>query len=245
MIHDVIPHEGDHGVNRVDFMNWVVCKLSNEIIICNKKYKQNLCERYSVDDNRVKTINLWERFPSFSSSIRTRRILFFGRLNPYKGVDNLLEIVKICSDLQFIIVGKTDPQISEIIKELSKHDNIKINSKYIPDEIIPEIFSNADWVILPYNTATQSGVILEAYKNSKPVIAFNVGAISEQIEDGLSGYLVPAKDVSEFVTVLRKAMAINDDEYLKFCENAYSYGFRKFSASIVSIEFEDLLLGNE
>jgi len=242
MIHDVIPHEGDRGAKLVDLMNRVVCILSDEIAICNKKYIKSLCERYSVAEEKVKNINLWERFPNYAKPKRTRNALFFGRLNPYKGADNLLEIVKRCPEIQFDIVGKPDPQVLKTIEELKRQKNVHIDSQYITDDSIPNVFGNADWIILPYNSATQSGVVVESYKNSRPVISFNVGALSEQIEDGVSGYLVKPKDISMFVDVLRNAMLLKDDDYFRFCENAYYYGASKYSASKLATEFLDLIL---
>ena len=55
-----------------------------------------------------------------------------------------------------------------------------------------EAFVNCDWVIVPYNSASQSGIIIDAYKYSRPVIAFAVGAIPEQVDANKSGYLVTA-----------------------------------------------------
>lgn len=55
-----------------------------------------------------------------------------------------------------------------------------------------DYFHGSDWSILPYTSATQSGVIVDSYRLSRPVIAFNVGAISEQIEGGVTGFLIEA-----------------------------------------------------
>lgn len=63
---------------------------------------------------------------------------------------------------------------------------------YVSDEEMKNYFVNCDWVILPYNSASQSGVIIDAYKYSRPVISFEVGAIVEQIIDGKSGCICVA-----------------------------------------------------
>ena len=63
MIHDVIPHGGDRTAKQVDLMNKAVGRLADKIFICNIKYKDALCKRYSVDPNKVVSMNLWERFP--------------------------------------------------------------------------------------------------------------------------------------------------------------------------------------
>ena len=230
MIHDVIPHKGDKGEKLVDLMNRTVIKLANEIIICNKKYKESLCERYSANPNKVRCIELWERFPAYKETRRKGHMLFFGRLNPYKGADNLLEIVKQCPGIQFDVVGKADSQVLNIINELKQYPNVTVNEGYIADDEIVNVFDACDWCILPYNSATQSGVVVEAYKNSKPVICFDVGAISEQVQNGATGFLIASGDVKAFANKINEVSKISDDDFIAYCKRGYEYGYQQFSA---------------
>lgn len=230
MIHDVIPHGGDKGVRQVILMNKTVCRMADKIIICNQKYKDSLCQKYRVSLRKVKCIELWERFPDYRQPVRTGHMLFFGRLNPYKGADKLLEIVKQCKNIEFDVVGKVDPQVTDIITELKGFSNVRISEGYISDSEIEEVFEKAEWVILPYNSATQSGVVVEAYKNSKPVISFDVGAISEQIQDGKTGYLIGKGNTEAFSSKLKQVADYNDIQYASFCREAYLYGYNQFSA---------------
>lgn len=231
VIHEVIPHEGDKQVKMVDLMNKAVVKLSDNIVLRNKKYVADLVERYNVDSKRVHYLELWRRFPAFTKPRFSKRVLFFGRINPYKGADNLLEIARLCPEIQFDVVGRVDPQMQEIVKQLKMLPNVVVKSGYVSDEDMKDAFVNADWAIVPYNSASQSGVIIDAYKYSRPVIAFDVGAISEQVEDGKSGYLVKAGDNQKFAERLKKEFAMNKSQYIAMGLYAYGYGSKKYAAA--------------
>lgn len=242
MIHDVIPHGGDKTAKQVDLMNKVVCKLADKILICNNKYKKDLCQKYKISSNRVVSVGLWERYPPYRTTNNVGIMLFFGRLNPYKGADNLLKIVKKSPESRFEIVGKADSQVAEIIEELKTLPNVSVDERYIADSEIADIFYNCGWVVLPYNSATQSGVVVEAYKHSKPVISFDVGAISEQVEDGKTGYLIKHGDIDGFVKKISEVNNITNDNYESFCKDAYQYGFNKFSPQKVANKIIELCI---
>ena len=151
-------------------------------------------------------------------------------MNPYKGVDNLLEIAKKCPEIQFDVVGRVDPQVQELVDELKKLPNVMMNNGYVTDKEMAKAFIKADWIVLPYNSATQYGVVIDGYRYGRPCIAFNVGAIAEQVCEGVSGYLIPEGNNVAFADKLREAVCISEGEYKKMSQNAYEYGVKKYSA---------------
>lgn len=231
VIHEVIPHEGDRQVKMVDLMNKVVCKLADIIVLRNKKYINEMLKRYRVKAKKIKYMELWRRYPSYTEAKHSGRILFFGRLNPYKGADKLLEIVRQCSEYNFDVVGRVDPQMQYIANELAKQPNVNLHDYYVSDKEMKNYFVNCDWVILPYNSASQSGVIIDAYKYSRPVISFEVGAIVEQIIDGKSGYLIEPGNVLQFVEKLHTVMNFSEEKYNEMSKYAYDYGCKKYSVA--------------
>ena len=118
-----------------------------------------------------------------------------------------------------------------------------MNNNYVTDTEMREAFVNCDWVIVPYNSASQSGIIIDAYKYSRPVIAFAVGAIPEQVDDGKSGYLVEAGDNKKFAYKLKKAMKLGNAEYDSMGQYAYQYGCKKYATSGAVERFVTLLNG--
>lgn len=235
VIHEVIPHEGDSQVKMVDLMNKAVVKFADTIVLRNKTYIQDMIDRYGISAERVKYLELWRRYPAYTTPVHNGRALFFGRINPYKGADNLLEIVRLCPDIQFDVIGRVDPQMQKVVEQLAKEKNVKLNNDYVTDEEMREAFINCDWAIVPYNSASQSGIIIDAYKYSRPVIAFAVGAIPEQVDDGKSGYLVVAGDNQKFAAKLREAKKMSTEQYDAMSRNAYQYGSKKY-ATIGAVE---------
>lgn len=230
VIHEVIPHEGDRQVNMVDRMNRAVCRFADHIVLHNQMYCEELSKRYGLRPERVHYLALWRKYPAFTPPVHTGRVLFFGRMNPYKGIDNLLKIVRLCPELAFDVIGRVDPQVKGLVDQLQKEPNVHLCTGYVTDQEMEQAFIHADWVIVPYNSASQSGIIIDAYKYSRPVIAFDVGAISEQVSDGESGYLIRPGDHSQFAAVLRQATEMPREAYDAMCRRAYQYGNEKYSA---------------
>ena len=133
VIHEVIPHEGDSQVKMVDLMNKAVVKFADTIVLRNKTYIQDMIDRYGISAERVKYLELWRRYPVYTAPVHNGRALFFGRINPYKGADNLLEIVRLCPDIQFDVIGRVDPQMQEVVNQLAKEKNVKLNNDYVDD----------------------------------------------------------------------------------------------------------------
>ena len=241
VIHEVIPHEGDSQVKMVNLMNKAVVKFADTIVLRNKTYIQDMIDRYGISADRVKYLELWRRYPAYTTPVHSGRVLFFGRINPYKGADNLLEIVRLCPNIQFDVVGRVDSQMQGIVDQLAKEKNVKLNNDYVTDAEMREAFVNCDWVIVPYNSASQSGIIIDAYKYSRPVIAFAVGAIPEQVDANKSGYLVTAGDNKKFADKLKDAAKLSLDEYDMMSQYAYQYGCKKYATSGAVERFVELL----
>ena len=241
MIHDLIPHEGDKQAKLVNLMNKTVCKLANYIVLANRKYVPKVTEIYGVDPHRVRFVDMWRRFPQYTEPRFSKRVLFFGRMNPYKGVDNLLEIVKQCPEVKFDVVGRVDPQVQSIVDQLKAYSNVRMKNGYVTDNEMKEAFINADWIILPYNSATQSGVIIDGYRYGRPCIAYNVGAIIEQVKDGETGYLIEPGNIEEFVKKLKEAVQMDKKSYKRLSRFSYDFGINKYASDGAVDRFIDLI----
>ena len=127
-------------------------------------------------------------------------LLFFGFVRPYKGLDLLIRAIPEISrrlDVALLIVGefwRGKRRFERMLGDLGVQSRVTIIDRYVPDEQVWEYFEAADLVVLPYREATQSGVIQIAFGFGKPVLTTDVGGLSEVVEDGKTGYVVPAND---------------------------------------------------
>ena len=124
-----------------------------------------------------------------------KNILFFGLIRKYKGLDILLEAFgKLSDEYQLIIAGEPygsfDPY-QQIIDRLPGKDRIVKVLKYIKDSEVSDYFSAADLAVLPYRSATQSGISSVSYHFEIPMIVTNVGGLKETIGDRGTGLVVP------------------------------------------------------
>ena len=132
-----------------------------------------------------------------------RYMLFFGLIRDYKGLDMLLEAwSKLKTEgktegRRLIVAGEfyTDKKpYTELIDRLGLADDVILHDWFVPDDEVPAYFSIAAALVLPYRTATQSGVTQIAYNFDVPMIATNVGGLGEIVLDGQTG-IVCSPDV--------------------------------------------------
>lgn len=125
-----------------------------------------------------------------------KTLLFFGLIRDYKGLDLLIEAMNYVDDsYQLIIAGEcygNFDKYGELIGKSKNRDNIIVFEQYIPDEMVSTLFSAADVLVLPYRSATQSGVVALAYQLETPMIATDVGALGSTVRTSETGIVVPS-----------------------------------------------------
>ncbi len=127
-------------------------------------------------------------------------ILFFGFVRPYKGLEYLLEAIPTITqdvDVQLLIVGEFwegEEKYRTHIERLGIGKKIRIVNRYVPNEEVGAYFAAADLVVLPYTSATGSGIVQAAFGCHKPVVSTNVGCLPEMIDHEKTGYVIPAEN---------------------------------------------------
>lgn len=136
-----------------------------------------------------------------------KSILFFGLIREYKGLDILIEAFsKLDSSYQLIIAGEpygSFEKYRKLIDESPLKDNIYLTTHYIPDSRVGIYFSAADVCVLPYRSATQSGVSSVAYHFEVPMITTAAGGLKETIGDRGTGMIVDRPDPDAVASAIR------------------------------------------
>jgi glycosyltransferase involved in cell wall biosynthesis len=124
------------------------------------------------------------------------RLLFFGFVRPYKGLADALDALVLLSEQgarpRLSVVGEfwadVDPW-HQRIAELGLDDQVELRPGYVPDAAVSGLFADHHAVLLPYRSASQSGIVPIAMAAGRPVIATAVGGIVEAVTDGVNGTL--------------------------------------------------------
>jgi glycosyltransferase involved in cell wall biosynthesis len=126
-------------------------------------------------------------------------------------IDAMKEVKKSLR-VKLLVVGEfydDEEQYRWHISDAQVRDVIDVVSDYVPNEKVGEYFSAADAVILPYLSATQSGIAQIAYNFDKPVVATDVGGLAEVVIDGVSGLIVPRNDPQKLAAAIKKFYSEN------------------------------------
>ncbi|MEO6187682.1 MAG: glycosyltransferase [Ginsengibacter sp.] len=156
-----------------------------------------------------------------------RILLFFGFIRKYKGLDILLEAMKIVKTkfsiehLRLMIAGEfyeDEKKYQELMNDPIISDDIIAKTQFIPDNEVKYYLCAADCVIQPYRQATQSGVTPLAYHFEKPMIVTNVGGLAS---------LVPHKKVGFVAQPNPESLAVGIKEYFELGEEFFLANLRE------------------
>ena len=218
---NIIPHE--HRPGDKAFTNFFV-KRCDGFITMSEQVMNDLLK--FVRDKPVKLVPhpLYDNFGEIISKIEAREklkiktdeliILFFGFIRKYKGLDILLDAMKIIkentksqiSNLKLLVAGEfyddERPYLQQI-NRLGINDDVILRTDFIPDSEVKYYLCAADAVIQPYRNATQSGVTPLAYYFEKPMIVTNVGGLPSLVPNEKAGLVTEPTAQSIANAILR------------------------------------------
>lgn len=205
--HNVFPHER-FPLDR--FLTKQVIRKGDAFIVHSKSEEKDLM---SIKPDAMYRVNPHPTYSAFRMEGMTkeqareklqkrpdeRLLLFFGFVREYKGLKHLLkampEIRDKLGNIKLMIVGSfgdDKDQYMQLIREEQIEDCIEVEDGYVANDEVEKYFAACDLVVLPYESATQSGIVQIAYGFEKPVVVTDVGGLPDIVADGKTGYVVEA-----------------------------------------------------
>lgn len=168
-------------------------------------------------------------------------LLFFGFVRPYKGLQYLIsampKIKEALPGAKLLIVGefsskKDKAAYFEQIGDFA--DFIWVKDSYTPDREVEQYFAACDIVVLPYESATQSGIVQIAYGFRKPVVVTDVGGLPDVVADNRTGYVVAPRDENAIAeAVIRYFVEREEAKFVKnITEEAYRFSWERMGEVI-------------
>lgn len=193
VVHDARPHAGDnYAIRHLMIRNDI--RQADLVFTLSEAVRNDLVERFHCRAERVglSSIGPFRYGDPLDRHDRQLgeppyQLLFFGRLLPYKGLSGLIQAMRLLDERKIPVKLRVVGDGSVGLPYLP--DCVELDRRWVPESEIPSIFGNADLVILPYQEASQSGVIPIAQHLGVPVLVTPVGGLLEQVDYGRRGYV--------------------------------------------------------
>jgi glycosyltransferase involved in cell wall biosynthesis len=179
-------------------------KYISKLVLLNERQSSSFASFYHVPNSHI-FINKLGMYSSIlyvdpiPFQVGRPFILFFGQIVEYKGVEYLLEAMKIVHrhypELMLVIAGGGKYYFD--IESYKRLDYVKIINHYIGTRELAGMLRACEFGVCPYKDATQSGVVQTAFTLEVPMVVTNVGALAVAVQHNKTGIVVKPCDVND------------------------------------------------
>lgn len=197
-------------------------------------------------DNFGEKINKEEARKNLGINKEDKVILFFGFIRKYKGLDILLNALKILyaqskiKDLKLLIAGEfyeDEKNYEKLLNDPEIKDHVILHSHFINNTDVKNYLCAADCVVQPYRSATQSGVTPLAYHFEIPMIVTNVGGLPSMVADKKVG-LIAEPNSKSIATKIEEYFRLGEDHFLpSLKKEKEKYSWKNMVDGIVNFSF--------
>lgn len=224
VVHDAAPHPGDNHL-------WRGLLIKNDfrqadlLVSLTDSVRERLIGEQKVPPEKI----IMSRLGPYRYGAGTPRrlgtppwrLLFFGRLLPYKGLDRLIETMRLLEEEGFParlrLVGQGPFDLGPL------PGNVDLERRWVAEEEIPDLFAQADLAILPYQEASQSGVLPIAQHLGLPSLVTPVGGLLEQVDQGKRGFVATDASARGLAQSVKRIFTAGED-YRLMSENLLRSG---------------------
>ena len=199
---------------------------------------------YDCYDNN-KSLNKSELRSKFGFNNSDKVLLFFGYIRHYKGLDILIESLEILrsedKSYKLLVAGESyenEKIYLDLISDYKLESAVHMENKFISNEDVGAYFYASDVAVLPYRSATQSGILNMAYGFNKPVVITNVGGLAEFVVEDQTGVIVNESSPDSIANGIKKFFQLN--QTIDFHKNIEVYISSNSFSKIVEV-FEEIL----
>lgn len=211
-VHDVEPHSGrDSSLSQRVLRSRDWCRNRAALVLVHGSYcRRAFTARYptKVLETVLGVIHLPE--PSQLRRPDPGRLIMFGRLEAYKGLEVLvgaMRQLRLSGLTMPLTIAGRGPELDRLRPAIAQLGNVEVIDDFVPAREVPGLFQRSEIVVLPYTDATQSAVASAAIANGRTIIASGVGGLLDMIEDGVNGILVPPRDVTALAQAIGETIA--------------------------------------
>ena len=168
-------------------------------IISPSNFVRNKMIEYGYDSTKIEYIPHFVEIMNYEPSyLPGEYMLYFGGLVANKGINTLLKVMKVCTNIRLMIAG--EGELRNELEEYVSRENIRgvYFVGYKSDDNLRNLIRNCIFTIVPSEMyETFSFATLESFALGKPVIGARIGGIPELIDNGIDGLLFEPKDVKD------------------------------------------------
>jgi glycosyltransferase involved in cell wall biosynthesis len=201
IVHDADKHPGDGFPLQMLLQRRLVRRAAAVVVLSRHVGTRLTAQGLAGPHNLVTTTHPPFAFGPMPARPRAHggklRLLFFGRLLPYKGLDLLEAAMRRLGprdDIELRVVGSGPA--SETLAALAALPGITVENRWVPEAEIGALIAWADALVLSYREASQSGVAAAAIGAGRWVVATRVGGMVEQLAQEPMAWLCDPDEVS-------------------------------------------------
>jgi len=215
--HNVFPHERfpfDRALtklvlNKADYFLLHSERDVDDLLAIRPDAQYRLNPHPTYNAFRIRNLTKSQAREELLLPVDEKVLLFFGFVREYKGLKHLIkampEVKRRLGNVRLIVAvafGSDRVSYRRMIDDNGANDCIEVVDRYIADNEVEKYFAACDIAVLPYESATQSGIVQIAFGFGKPVIVTNVGGLPDVVADGQTGYIVERGDPGQLADAI-------------------------------------------